>query len=465
MGRRLVVKKFMAVSLAVCQLLLLCGCSVAGLDVQTLISPPKNNADQQAIHGLLQNGQADVTFVYPKSGEYRSAITIRDLAGDGGQEAIGFVLLENAVEVKFLVKTEGVWRLKTSFSNPVTQVDRICFGDVNGDGRDEVIIGWGNTQNLMSANVCVYFDESTGVVEVPLDQKYGDMVLTDLDGDGIQELFLLQRQMIAEDETAESVPARAELISLKNARETGKADSISTVEADNSITKFVSILTGNIRAKHTGIVADGAKADNSMTTQIFFLNDGGRLEAFPKNVNDEGMKNPFFRPAGTNFTAKDINGDGVIDIPVVTVLPVISTGTTVDSAGCLVEWSDYSPSVENGYFKVMSALMNPTEGYWFSPAEYMKNSITAINDTKMHSVTYYDVQQPEEEGTEPRMGSILFSIRVFSETAWQQRGLPRGYEMLAAQNGRIFGIYVSTADVKYTMLIDRVKYSFQIIND
>lgn len=459
-----VLKKLGAALLSACFLLQLCGCSVTGLDVQTLISPPKNNSDQQAIHELMQGGQSDVTFIYPKRGDYRSAITIRDLTGNGENEAIGFLLSESTVVVKFLYKKDGVWKLKNSFQNPVTQVDRICFGDVNGDGVDEILIGWGDTSNLMSANVCVYFFGNEDVKEVQLDQKYADMTLTDLDKDGIQELFLLQRQVVAEDENAESAPARAELISLKNARETGIADSVSTVEADNTVVKFSSILTGNITSQRSGVVADGAKADNSMTTQIFFLDEQGNLESYPKKMNDAKTVNPFFRSPGTTFVSRDINGDGIIDIPVVTLLPVIAPGSPVDSTACLVEWSDYSALAKEEYRTVSVTLMNLSEGYWFSPTTSMKHKIATINDSKKHSVVYYDVIE-DEKTKEPALGNILFTIRVFSETAWEQRGIPGGYEMLAAQNDRVYGIYVTTDEAKYQMLVQRVKSSFQLIND
>ena len=42
------------------------------------MAPPKANADQQAIYRLMQGAQTDVTFIYPRSGDYRSAIIMRD---------------------------------------------------------------------------------------------------------------------------------------------------------------------------------------------------------------------------------------------------------------------------------------------------------------------------------------------------------------------------------------------------
>ena len=128
----------------------LSGCSFVMFDAQALMSPPKSNIDQQSIHKLLQGSRQDITFIYPKSGEYRSAIIMRDFTGDGREDAIGFCALEDdSVEVQFLVKSEeDVWKTVFTARNPATQVDRVCFGDLNGDGRSDVLIGWVESAEL-----------------------------------------------------------------------------------------------------------------------------------------------------------------------------------------------------------------------------------------------------------------------------------------------------------------------------
>ena len=68
-------------ALALGALLCLCqaGCSFTGLDAQNLMSPPRANLEQQGIYELLQEGDSqELTFVYPKRGENRSAIIMKD---------------------------------------------------------------------------------------------------------------------------------------------------------------------------------------------------------------------------------------------------------------------------------------------------------------------------------------------------------------------------------------------------
>ena len=71
-------KKLFAAVLAVLLALSFSGCSeLTGLDAQALMSPPKTTADREAIYALMGGGVGDVTLVYPKCGDYRSAIISR----------------------------------------------------------------------------------------------------------------------------------------------------------------------------------------------------------------------------------------------------------------------------------------------------------------------------------------------------------------------------------------------------
>ena len=77
-------KKLFAAVLAVLLALSFSGCSeLTGLDAQALMSPPKTTADREAIYALMGGGVGDVTLVYPKYGDYRSAIISRDVNKDG----------------------------------------------------------------------------------------------------------------------------------------------------------------------------------------------------------------------------------------------------------------------------------------------------------------------------------------------------------------------------------------------
>ena len=58
----------------------LTGCSPLGLDAQTLMKPPKATGERQEIYSVLEEkANHQLTLRYPKAGEYRSAIVMKDV--------------------------------------------------------------------------------------------------------------------------------------------------------------------------------------------------------------------------------------------------------------------------------------------------------------------------------------------------------------------------------------------------
>ena len=451
MGKKLI-------PLALCLMLTLSGCSFAGYSVQTLMSPPKANADQQSIYRLLQGTQPDVTFIYPHSGAYRSAIIMEDFTGDGVEDAIGFYLLEDSgVKVQFLTKENGEWQTVSDFTNIATQVDRVCFGSMGEGQPRSVLIGWGSTAGATgrTAAVNAYLYEDGEVLEYPLG-VYGEMTLTDFDSDGINEVFTIDKYVPAPEEGAEASPARARVYDLSK----GPPREATATDADNTISSYSAMTFGQLNPTQQGVVVDGATADGSVTTQVFVM-EGGRLRNYPEGVNQEGYSNPFARPAATSFLARDINGDGFIELPVATRLPGLLEDEPIDSTSFLVEWDTLLP--EGGRRMVLYALMNPRENYWFQVPRYLRGRISASNDAARRTVTYTQVVQAQD-GTK-LLGAPLFSIRVFTRPAWESRGEGSGYEMLTAQNDSVYGIQTLTKDESHLAAISQIRENFQLITE
>lgn len=180
------------------------GCSeLTGLDAQALMSPPKTTADREAIYALMGGGVGDVTLVYPKCGDYRSAIISRDLDGCGTSEVVSFCANGDAggTRLEFFKKnTDGVWNSMARFTSAATQVDKVFFGDLTGDGMDEIIVGWGDPLTA-TASVSVYYVDGDTIREFSMTTvSYSEMLLTDFDSDNINELFVLQAAQTSGEE-------------------------------------------------------------------------------------------------------------------------------------------------------------------------------------------------------------------------------------------------------------------------
>lgn len=455
MGRRLL-RTGLGLLLCLC----LSGCSFSMLDAQNLMAPPKANADQQSIHQLLQGDRTEMALVYPKNGEYRSAIITKDFTGDGSKDALGFYALEDrSVAVQFLLKDGDAWRTAGTFQNTATQVDRVCFADLNGDGRQDVLIGWGSTAGTTgrTAAVSAYLFSEGEITEYHLG-TYGEMAVTDFDGDGVNEVFTIDKYLPPEGEEGEASPAMARVYRFV----AGQVRAVASAEADNSITNYTALSFGKLSAQLPGVAVDGAKADGSMTTQLFFFDEQGSLQNLPEGVNGENYQNPFSRPSTTSFTCRDINEDGILEFPAVSLLPGISSDVTPDSTSYLVEWRTLD---KNGDFRaVLYAMMNPRENYWFQVPMWLRQQLSASNNTSTRTVTYTQVVD-QEEGDQPLLGSPLFSIRVFTRSAWESRGQSSGYQQLAAQGDLVYGIQSLTQDDSGQRVMEEVRENFRLLSE
>lgn len=448
-------KKLAALSLGAALCLTQTGCSFSGLDPQNLMSPPRANLEQQDIYELLQGDRQELQFVYPKRGENRSAIIMRDWTGDGVSDAIGFVALDQGVEVYFLEKSEHGWHTAASFTNTATQVDLVCFGDLDGDQKEDVLIGWGSAAGTTgrTAAVSAYLYQDGNVAEYALG-TYGEIAVTDLDGDKVNEVFTVDRYLPAEEEGDEALPALAHVYAWQG----DSLKELYTANADNSITSYTSIHFGKLSRTLNGVAVDGAKADGSMTTQLFYL-ENGLLKNGPPGVNTETYQNPFSRSSAAVFVCQDINGDGLLEIPVATRLPGLPEGVSLDSTCYMVEWSNIQPPSD--YYTALTTLMNLAENYWFPLPDSLIGKISTSNNTSTRTVTYTEVVTGEDDSQ--LLGSPLFSVRVFTRSAWSSRGETSGYELLAAQGDLVYGMQTLTQDQTYLQAIARIKRQFRVI--
>ena len=252
----------------------LTGCSPLGLDAQTLMKPPKATGERQEIYSVLEEkANHQLTLRYPKAGEYRSAIVMKDVTGDGNDEAIAFYTKgdEPYTIISVISQIDGTWTEIASYKNPSTQIDRICFGDFNGNGIVDFAIGWGNsTTGTSELNLYTYKDET--IKEVPTKELYNELAVVEFES-GKNGILTIRLQ------TKES-PSTAKLFTISN----GSISLLGTAKLDSDVTKYNKVTVGKISANDYGIILDGMKSARTYQTEILYW-----------DRNDYKLKNPLHR--------------------------------------------------------------------------------------------------------------------------------------------------------------------------
>ncbi len=442
--------KLKAIAIAIVLAMTLSGCSFVGLDAQTLMHPPKPTGEKADIHALLESkAGGKMMLKYPRSGDYRSAIVTHDICGDKTEEAMAIYQKgdESAGTNIMFMKKDEKWTDMGSFNNPAGQVDKVCFGDVNGDGKDEVIVGWGSSLNNTST-ICVYYYKNGKMNELKLDQSYTELAVMDFDDDDQDEIFTANVSVGEQ-------PALARLFRIKDSA----VEVMGSCPLDIGVTKYGSVQAGLISVKQNGIVLDGIKSANSLVTELLYWDK--KTKTLKSPFFDVKTKTANYTLRNTSVVSKDINGDKIIEMPIVNLMPGFTGATAVDAA-YVTNWHRYDTQT-NTFVRVMSMVLNYSDGYWFLVPDMWRGKVTTETDTATRTITFYkwEAVAKNAAGT---MGPALLKIQVFSEKEWEDGIGTEGFFKLLDSTGIVFAASSPSPKDALSLSISDVKSSFKIIN-
>ena len=403
------------VALACC--LSLSGCSLFGLDARTLMRPPRATGEQAGVYDLLeQKGGASFSLCYPAAGDYRSAIILHDLDGDGTEEAIVFYQADpkdTSAWVLFCKQGNDGWQDAGSFENTAGRVDRVCFGDLDGDGSDEAIIGWGSSATG-TTSIGVYREKDGKTTETKLSQPYTEVAPLDFDGDGKAELFTANL-------AADGGRFTASLLRLQD----GTPQMMGSALLDAGVRQFSSLKAGKLADNVPGVLLDCQMENGSYLTEMFYWDAESQSLRTPLYSTS---KNISLRSVPINCV--DTNGDGVIAFPVVSRLPGYA-GTAADDVGNVVQWTGLK-GLNGDYQTFSSAICNARDGYSFLLPDAWKAAITTRYDENARQLSIYTWDAQKNAA-----GSPLLEIQSLSAQAWQSMSGSSGYEQMLTRNDRI----------------------------
>lgn len=304
----------------------LSGCTVFNTSLDGLLSAPRLTQTQTEIYNaLLLSLGGEAELVYPRSGNYRSAIILQNLDGEETEEAIVFYrekppagqLAANnqgkgGIRAGFLDRQEGEWVTVVDCPIDGADIESLDFYGFN----DKITIGISCSvlsQTEKSLRLMQY-DEG-GVLNI-FAGYYSFMEVLDLDGDGYEELFYVNYDSLVGYNSAK-IWGLSSLYPDGESGENGQVlTEISSVPLYTDITSVQKMTVQSMGQYQKYIFLDYFKGDNTYGTQLLFsyrnLLSSPYLdfevrqdETFPRRSNQ-------FMPL---LYCEDIDGDGQIEIP------------------------------------------------------------------------------------------------------------------------------------------------------
>lgn len=296
--------RFLKITFLAACCLLLSACSSFQFNLTDLMQAPKLSEDQAEIYEALTDavGVSDVQLKYPKSGAYRSAFVMFDLDADGEKEALVFYNMPSwggNVRIMILDHQQEKWVSVYDAVGEGTDITEVDFRILTSSGRYCLMIGWeqGTSENT---NISVY-DYTGGQLRVLFESEYSQMLIEDIDQDGVQEILL------------GVFKASAKMGSIRLINDTDEGlQPVSRVVMDNTITKFLGIDIGFLSEDQTAVFVDAYTSSTQIVTEIMVYTEEGHLVPLSGHAGD--LDRLLVRELPVR--CEDIDGDGILEIPV-----------------------------------------------------------------------------------------------------------------------------------------------------
>ena len=285
--------KFLLLLLAV--VLTLSGCAMATVD--ELYCLPKRSEEDENLQAVVDKAMVGLSYCAPTYGENRQVRQMADLDGDGIDEYLIFAKDDSDKPLKILIfcQLASGYVLMDTIEGYGFGFDFVTYAQMDDKPGVELIVGRQVSDQVMRS-VSVYRFTS-GFARQLMNTSYNEITTTDMDLDGISELFLLTSGL------SDKSVGTARLYSYQD----GEMQRSEELQLSASMSGFklldASMLLDGTPAIYVTCSADAQK----LVTDVFTLQRGA-LTDFVKGITVSSVDNYYVYP-------NDVDADGVPELP------------------------------------------------------------------------------------------------------------------------------------------------------
>ena len=392
-------KRILYIALTFMFLLGLCGCEFMPANTDKLLIPPQLTGDYYPIFEALTNRVGDnYTLRYPSGGGRRSAVVLEDVDGDGTMEAFAFYsLADEEMHVNVICRKKNKWKSSDDQSFTAGGIERVDFCDLDSDGIKEVLIGW-EIYAATDKQLSIY-KYKNGKLEQSSLQRYTEYIWCDLDSDGGNELFI--QQLSATDSLN-----RASLYKIED----GNFTEIGSCMLDKNAKTVQSITQSPLSNGQSAVYIDELK-NSGAVTEIVFLSKGQLVNPLLESTTGENARTA----RSALLSMKDINQDGIIEIPIAQEMPS-AEGPDATEKAYYTRWSSF-----NGETLIVqrTELINHNDGYSIAVPEKWIGRTVMLKDTKERRRIIYSCDE------EMNPVECLVEVYAYNISEWENKEVKR----------------------------------------
>lgn len=319
--------------------LALTGCAMTTVD--KLYCLPKRSEEYDNLQAVIDKAMVGYSYSAPIYGDNRQVWQVADLDGDGTDEHLIFAKDDSERPLKIMIfcQLASGYVLMDTIEGYGFSFDFISYAQLDDKPGVELIVGRQVSDDVMG-NVSVY-RFSSGFSRLLLSASYSQITTTDLDNDGMSELFLLTPGM------SEKSNGTAKLFSYKN----GELQRSVEIQISAPMAGFKMLQTGLLQTGRPVIYVTSSADGRSLVTDIFAI-ENGKLLSFASGITVDAISNFLIYP-------DDIDNDGVLELPGLIPMQALEEGSKQDY---LIGW--YSLNADGTRNKKMCTYHNFIDNWY-----------------------------------------------------------------------------------------------------
>lgn len=378
----------------------LSGCSFESGD--GLASLPKLPGEyvtlQKKLDAVLAQG---LTYAVAESGPNRQSVQLIDMNGDGIDEVIAFFKGTTSGEYTVCVfSKEGDDYIEIGRAKGYGKYLReVHYPITGGSGTRAIALSWG-TEDSSAYNMSVHTIGDAGLIDA-LSIKYSNILISDLNKDGADEIVC----------TTFDRTARA-MVLFEYGFEGEKCNLISEAPLSTDIKNVTKI------SKSLAADATSALYIDSLLTTGGYITDiveyKGRTLTNKTIDQDSKKSNVTWRQV--NVACKDIDGDGIMEVPQANMLPGYVDPSDADTRWKL-KWTKFvggQPAAAT-----IDTFQSSTEDWYLNWPKQWGEDVTVVrkSESGITKAIFFAPPKNAKDGVPyllPQDGNILLNVWVFS---------------------------------------------------
>lgn len=430
--------------------LLLTGCSNS-LGIEGLLRPPRLTDQQTEIYNALlaSVSSKDLKLHYPKSGEYRSAFVVVNIDDEPTEEALVFYETQTAsadgssLRINVLDRKDGQWQSVYDLAGMGSGIDKIIFTPLGSDGVIHIVVGY--TMLNQAEKAVKIYTYGDGALSTAYTGVYSMLEAMDITGDGVPELL-----MVTSNNASKTAAA-----TMITKTEQGLAASGEDTPMNVGAVEYTSAVKGMLDTTTAALYIDSSRGGGVMGTEVLYYRAGRLRNA--AYVESPDQVDPTLRSTG--LACMDMDGDGIVEIPVQTPFPGYEELTRNEQLN-MTNWLIW----KNGEFaRKYSSYYSASNGYVFVLPQRWIGAITAKVVAADNEITFYRYSDAAMANTTGQ--KELLRIRTEANSFLPNKALySTGYEQLL-RDGRLEYLVKNLPDKDEPLALTKseITYNFHLL--